>query len=82
MFFRFKRIVLFETLLNEEERGKLKSEEDKKKEAEEKEDKNDDKAEKSKGCDTGEILAVLGHELGHWKLNHVLKNLIISEVSE
>ena len=25
-------------------------------------------------------MAVLGHELGHWKLNHVLKNVIISEV--
>lgn len=32
------------------------------------------------GCSTPEILAVLGHELGHWKLNHVLKNIIIAEV--
>jgi len=35
---------------------------------------------KKRGCSTEEILAVLGHELGHWKLNHVLKNIIISEV--
>ena len=27
-----------------------------------------------------EILAVLGHELGHWKLNHVLKNIVIAEL--
>ena len=33
----------------------------------------------AKGCTTPEILAVLGHELGHWKLNHVLKNIVIAE---
>lgn len=27
-----------------------------------------------------EILAVLGHELGHWKLNHILFYIIISQV--
>jgi len=27
-----------------------------------------------------EILAIIGHELGHWKLNHILFNLIISQV--
>lgn len=32
------------------------------------------------GCSNPEILAVLGHELGHWKLNHVLKNIIIAEL--
>ena len=35
---------------------------------------------KGKGCTNDEILAVLGHELGHWKLNHVLKNIIIAQV--
>ena len=35
---------------------------------------------KKMGCSRSEILAVLGHELGHWKLNHVFKNLVISEV--
>ncbi len=29
---------------------------------------------------TGEILAVLGHELGHWKKKHVLKQLILMEI--
>lgn len=34
-----------------------------------------------KGCDNEEVLAVLGHELGHWKLNHVVKNIIIMQVN-
>lgn len=34
-----------------------------------------------KGCNKEEILAVLGHELGHWKYRHVLKNLCVVEVS-
>jgi STE24 endopeptidase len=61
--------------LEEEERQKFKTEEDIQKEKEEKE------AEKKKtGCNKEEILAVLGHELGHWKLNHVLKNIVIAQV--
>ena len=36
---------------------------------------------KTKGCNTDEILAVLAHELGHWKLSHNLKNIAITEVS-
>ncbi|XP_015792932.1 CAAX prenyl protease 1 homolog [Tetranychus urticae] len=40
----------------------------------------DTKEKKKKGCNDDEILAVLGHELGHWKLNHVVINLIIAEV--
>merc|ERR1719422_1000241 len=72
-FFKFKRIVLFDTLLEEGEREKLKTEEDKKDE--------DDKDEKIKtGCNNNEIVAVLGHELGHWKLNHVAKNIVIGQV--
>ena len=38
-----------------------------------------EKAEK-KGCSSDEILAVLAHELGHWKFSHNLKNICISEV--
>lgn len=33
-----------------------------------------------KGCTNDEVLAVLAHELGHWKGNHVLKQLILSQV--
>ncbi|KJE93739.1 CAAX prenyl protease 1 [Capsaspora owczarzaki ATCC 30864] len=30
-------------------------------------------------CTVPEILAVLAHELGHWKLNHTLKNFVFSQ---
>lgn len=72
-FHKFKRIVLFDTLLDESERAKLKTDEDDAKDA-----KSD--GVKSKGCTPAEILAVLGHELGHWKFNHVMKNIVISQV--
>jgi len=75
-FFKFKRIVLFDTLLEEAERLKLKTDEDKE---EEKEDEKDE-PKKATGCNNSEIVAVLGHELGHWKMNHVLKNIVIGQV--
>jgi len=34
-----------------------------------------------KGCTDEEILAILGHELGHWKCNHIMTNLFISQVN-
>merc|ERR1712127_105288 len=76
-FFKFKRIVLFDTLLEESERLKLKTEEEKEKEKTEAAEKEEKKA---MGCNNQEIVAVLGHELGHWKMNHVLQNLIIGQV--
>jgi len=36
---------------------------------------------KKQGCTDDEVVAVLGHELGHWKCNHVLKNMIASQVN-
>ncbi|XP_046669442.1 CAAX prenyl protease 1 homolog isoform X1 [Homalodisca vitripennis] len=65
-FFKNKRIVLFDTLLKDYSSPNNT-------ESEEVEDK--------KGCDNEEVLAVLGHELGHWKLNHVVKNIIIMQVN-
>lgn len=32
-----------------------------------------------KGCEDDEIIAVLGHELGHWKMGHTVKMLVINE---
>ena len=32
-------------------------------------------------CTNDEIVAILGHELGHWKLSHTLKNFVISQFS-
>ena len=77
--------MLFDTLLEESERDKLKTEEDNAAEEEKQKDMSEEEKakreeERQKGCDTPEILAVLAHELGHWSLNHVLKNIIISEI--
>ena len=44
-------------------------------------DAKDTKDEKRKtGCNNQEVLAVLCHELGHWFLNHNLKNMVIAQV--
>jgi len=75
-FYKFKRIVLFDTLLEEEERKKIMTETETKSDNSEEEEKNKIKT----GCNNKEIVAVLGHELGHWKLNHVMKNIIIGQV--
>nr|CAD7193803.1 unnamed protein product [Timema douglasi] len=72
-FFNNKRIVLFDTLLKDY------VPEGKKKEDITEEEKTP--SGEKKGCDDNEVLAVLGHELGHWKLNHVLKNIIIMQVN-
>jgi STE24 endopeptidase len=79
-FFRFKRIVLFDTLLEKSERDKLKTEEEREKEEKEKAEEKDKDKNEQKGCSNPEILAVLGHELGHWKMNHVFKNIVISQL--
>ncbi|MEQ2195920.1 hypothetical protein XENOCAPTIV_020388, partial [Xenoophorus captivus] len=81
-FFKNKRIVLFDTLLEDysplnkagepqpgqPERDETPSEPITK-------PKN-----KKQGCNNAEILAVLGHELGHWKLGHTVKNIVISQL--
>jgi STE24 endopeptidase len=60
-----KRIVLFDTLLlNKGQKDDSQLAED----------------EKGKGCTNEEILAVLAHELGHWKLGHMMKNIVLMEV--
>ncbi|KYN37827.1 CAAX prenyl protease 1 like protein [Trachymyrmex septentrionalis] len=43
-----------------------------------KKDSNDD--DKEIGCETNEILAVLAHELGHWKHNHALLGFLLSQI--
>lgn len=63
--FGVKRIVLFDTLLLN--KGL-------------KDDSTLTEEEKGKGCSDKEVLAVLGHELGHWKLGHVTKNIIIMQL--
>lgn len=85
-FFKNKRIVLFDTLIKgyhsssddekdeDSEKVKNMTEEERQKYEEKK------KAKLDRGCTTEEIVAVLGHELGHWKYNHTVKGLVIVEV--
>jgi STE24 endopeptidase len=68
-FFKNKRIVLFDTLLKDYTPENKKDDEP----VEEKE---------KKGCSNEEVLAVLAHELGHWQLNHVAKNIIIMQANK
>ena len=73
-FFKNKRIVLFDTLikgyqpsvdgLSAEEKEKLMEKQ---------------KAKGDHGCTNEEIVAILGHELGHWKHSHTVKNLVVIE---
>lgn len=35
----------------------------------------------SGGCENDEVLAVLSHELGHWKHGHIVKNIIIMQTN-
>nr|XP_022289103.1 CAAX prenyl protease 1 homolog [Crassostrea virginica] len=85
-FFKNKRIVLYDTLIEDysppKEEGKEEAkEEEVKEEVKEEETKSEEEPKKKTGCNTAEILAVLAHELGHWKLNHVLKNFFISQLN-
>lgn len=50
------------------------------KEKEINENKDEQVEETGKGMNEEEILAVLCHELGHWKLNHILFNIVICQV--
>lgn len=45
----------------------------------ENEKQNEENQEVGKGCKDEEVLAVLAHELGHWKLGHVTKNIIFMQ---
>ncbi|KAG7189102.1 hypothetical protein KM043_008678 [Ampulex compressa] len=42
---------------------------------------SDGDANKNHGCETDEVLAILAHELGHWKYNHLLKGSILAQVN-
>ncbi|XP_052903296.1 CAAX prenyl protease 1 homolog [Anopheles moucheti] len=64
--FGVKRIVLFDTLLVNKGLPE--------------DDPSLTESDKGKGCKNEEVLAVLAHELGHWKLGHVSKNIVIVQV--
>uniref|UniRef100_A0A4W3JBB0 CAAX prenyl protease n=1 Tax=Callorhinchus milii TaxID=7868 RepID=A0A4W3JBB0_CALMI len=89
-FFKNKRIVLFDTLLEDhsplnkgavdENSSDAPTAAGDGGEAEASEAKLKPKN-KRQGCNNQEVLAVLGHELGHWKLGHTVKNIVISQVN-
>ncbi|KAG9331042.1 hypothetical protein JZ751_020392 [Albula glossodonta] len=82
-FFKNKRIVLFDTLL-EDYSPLNKGSEGESEAGEEGEGESAAKPKpknKRQGCNNPEVLAVLGHELGHWKLGHTVKNIVISQMN-
>lgn len=74
-FYKNKRIVLFDTLLEDYTPVTRTDQEAK----DESSGDTDEKApaQKKIGCNTEEVVAVLGHELGHWYYSHMVKNLVI-----
>ncbi|CAL8300824.1 unnamed protein product [Boreogadus saida] len=81
-FFKNKRIVLFDTLL--EDYSPLNQAGDHGADPEGNDMPSESKVKpknKKQGCNNPEILAVLGHELGHWKLGHTVKNIVISQMN-
>lgn len=83
-FFKNKRIVLFDTLLEDYSPLNQSAEKEpgtgEENEAVVNESKSKPKN-KKQGCSNPEVLAVLGHELGHWKLGHTVKNIVISQMN-
>lgn len=80
--FSNKTIVLFDTLIDKSVLDISNLFEKKDKEQEATEDKKEEKKEDDKpGCNEQEILAVLGHELGHWSLSHIVKMMIVSQIN-
>ncbi|CAM6001606.1 unnamed protein product [Sphagnum balticum] len=78
-FWKNKRIVLFDTLLAGYKMAGV--EEEKKDDAPDATTKDTQVPAIPKGCSNEEVVAVLGHELGHWKLGHTLSMLAISEIN-
>lgn len=72
--FNRKRIVIYDTLIENYYASKDSEENKETKEANEPE-------KKSKGCNNDEIIAVLCHELGHWYCSHLIKHLTFMEVN-
>lgn len=93
-FWNNKRIVLYDTLLSPETIAQLFPDTAKEKEEEsktteplievsssEEEDENVVKKREKKGMTDDEVVAVLGHEIGHWKMKHTVIHLTIAEIN-
>ena len=76
--FNKKTVVLYDTLIDKsvmDLSGLF--EKDGQKDGEKTEDKPDEK--EVEGGTTDEILAVLGHEFGHWKLSHLPRRVVLNQ---
>uniref|UniRef100_A0A914Q074 CAAX prenyl protease n=1 Tax=Panagrolaimus davidi TaxID=227884 RepID=A0A914Q074_9BILA len=93
-FWNNKRIVLYDTLLAPETIVELFGESEKKEEptqenlpvidvsdSDEEIDTNNAKNRTKKGMTDDEVVAVLGHELGHWKMHHTVIHIVIAELN-
>jgi len=92
-FWNNKRIVLYDTLLAPETIAQLfpdtpKEEEETKTtgplidvSSSEDEDANEVRKREKKGMTDDEVVAVLGHEIGHWKMKHTVIHLTIAEIN-
>ncbi|GMT30756.1 hypothetical protein PFISCL1PPCAC_22053, partial [Pristionchus fissidentatus] len=78
-FWKNKRIVLCDTLLSGEEKRKVYKALGKK-EGEKTED-GKEKKEDGKGMGVDEVVAVVGHELGHWARSHTVRQLLMAEMN-
>ena len=93
-FWRNKRLVLFDTLLSEKMRKEVRKLIEPKKQENPEDDSSSkfsfqcwnflgdeyEEDENTAGMSDNEVVAVLVHELGHWKLWHTLVDLLIDEV--
>jgi Peptidase family M48 len=90
-FWNNKRIVLFDTLLSRQFNELLKPVWDSFKSAAVQDNQSrrgarggkrrEEKGDEKKGLADDEVLSVMGHELGHWKLWHSFINFVLLEVS-
>ena len=93
-FWNNKRIVLYDTLLAPETIVELFGESEKKEEpteenlpvidvsdSDEETDASKAKNRTKKGMTDDEVVAVLGHELGHWAMHHTVIHIVIAELN-
>ena len=74
-FFWDKRIVLYDTLFKKPEKSSAESEEEESSEATRKEEEELDLT-----CTDEEVVGILAHELGHWKLSHTFQGFLLQHV--
>lgn len=82
-FWNNKRIVLYDTLFGEEMRAKLRESGCFSTEHEKNCDKENDQETKEQklGMQDNEVVAVLGHELGHWDQWHAAIQIVFTEIN-